>query len=175
MNLGVSDEEYLNQLLLPVADLSTLRHWPQGSSTLVYVAVADLSTLLKPFTFIAIKDFNVIWISIFWLWSYLMKVIRAHLICFFRIAPNKSIIHSLFKTQPSIRWHSMQVIEPHTTIYDKVCRWLATGRWFYPGTLVSSTNKSDCHDITEILLKVAINTINQSINHNHCVSYISFI
>jgi hypothetical protein len=28
------------------------------------------------------------------------------------------------------------------------------------GTLVSSTNKNDCHDIAEILLKVALNTIN---------------
>jgi hypothetical protein len=32
--------------------------------------------------------------------------------------------------------------------------------WFSPGTLVSSTNKTDCYDITEILLKVALNTIN---------------
>jgi hypothetical protein len=32
-----------------------------------------------------------------------------------------------------------------------------------PGTAVSSTNKTDCHDITEILLKVAVNTINQPI------------
>jgi hypothetical protein len=30
---------------------------------------------------------------------------------------------------------------------------------FLPGTLVSSTNKTDHHDITEILLKVALNTI----------------
>jgi len=29
-----------------------------------------------------------------------------------------------------------------------------------PGTLVSSTNKTDRHDITEILLKVALNIIN---------------
>ena len=28
-----------------------------------------------------------------------------------------------------------------------------------PGTPVSSTNKTDCHDITEILLKVELNTI----------------
>jgi hypothetical protein len=28
-----------------------------------------------------------------------------------------------------------------------------------PGTLVSSKNKTDRHDITEILLKVALNTI----------------
>ena len=29
-----------------------------------------------------------------------------------------------------------------------------------PGTPVSSTNKTDRHDITEILLKVALSTIN---------------
>jgi hypothetical protein len=33
-------------------------------------------------------------------------------------------------------------------------------RWFSPGTPVSSSNKIDHHDITEILLKVALNTIN---------------
>jgi hypothetical protein len=37
-----------------------------------------------------------------------------------------------------------------------------TGRWFSPGTPVSSTNKTDCHDIIEILLKVALDTINQA-------------
>jgi hypothetical protein len=31
-----------------------------------------------------------------------------------------------------------------------------TGRWFSPGPPVSSTNKTDRHDITEILLKVAL-------------------
>jgi hypothetical protein len=31
---------------------------------------------------------------------------------------------------------------------------------FSPGTPVSSTNKTDHHDIAEILLKVALNTIN---------------
>jgi hypothetical protein len=34
-----------------------------------------------------------------------------------------------------------------------------TGRWFSPGTLVSSTNKTYCQDITELLLKMALNTI----------------
>jgi hypothetical protein len=34
-----------------------------------------------------------------------------------------------------------------------------TGQWFSSGTAVSSTNKTDYHDITEILLKVALNTI----------------
>ena len=36
-----------------------------------------------------------------------------------------------------------------------------TGRWFSPGTPVSFTNKTDHHDITEILVKVVLNTINQ--------------
>jgi hypothetical protein len=48
-----------------------------------------------------------------------------------------------------------------TTLCDKVCQWLAPSLWFYQGTPVSSTNKTDCHNITEILLKVALNTINQ--------------
>jgi len=43
-----------------------------------------------------------------------------------------------------------------TTLCDQVCQPLAAGRWFSP---VSSTNKTDRHDITEILLKVAISTI----------------
>jgi hypothetical protein len=47
-----------------------------------------------------------------------------------------------------------------TTLCDKVRQLLATGRWFSLGTPVSSTNKIDRHDITEILLKVALNTIN---------------
>jgi len=45
------------------------------------------------------------------------------------------------------------------TLCDKVCQWLATGQWFSPSTPVSSNNKTDSHDITEILLKVALNTI----------------
>jgi hypothetical protein len=33
--------------------------------------------------------------------------------------------------------------------------------WFSLGTPVSSTNKADHHDITEILLKVALTTIKE--------------
>jgi hypothetical protein len=36
---------------------------------------------------------------------------------------------------------------------------LVTGQWFSPGTPVSSINKTDQHDIAEILLKGALNTI----------------
>jgi hypothetical protein len=42
------------------------------------------------------------------------------------------------------------------TLCDKVCQWLVAGQWFSP---VSSTNTTDRHEISEILLKVALNTI----------------
>ena len=37
--------------------------------------------------------------------------------------------------------------------------WLVAGRWFPPGTPVSSTNNTDHYDIAEIFLKMAWNTI----------------
>jgi hypothetical protein len=51
-----------------------------------------------------------------------------------------------------------------TALCDKVCQRLETGRWFSPGTPVSSIDKTDRHDIAEILMKEALNTKNQ-INH----------
>jgi hypothetical protein len=49
-----------------------------------------------------------------------------------------------------------------TIVCDKACQLLATCGWFSP---VSSTNKTDRHDIYDILLEVTINTIkpNQAI------------
>ena len=51
-----------------------------------------------------------------------------------------------------------------TTLCDSLSV-TATGQWFSPGTAVSDTNKTDRHDITEILLKVALNTINLNQPH----------
>ena len=47
-----------------------------------------------------------------------------------------------------------------TAASDKVYQLLAHGRWFSPGTPASSTTETGCHDITEILLNVALSTIN---------------
>ena len=55
--------------------------------------------------------------------------------------------HQICDFEPRSWW---SVID--TTLYDKVCQWLVKGRWFYPGTPIYSTNKSDHHNITEILL-----------------------
>jgi hypothetical protein len=41
-----------------------------------------------------------------------------------------------------------------------------TARWFSQGSPVSSTNEIDRHDITEILLKAALNTLSQLLQIN---------
>ena len=46
-----------------------------------------------------------------------------------------------------------------TTLCDKVCQLHVAGRWSSPGSPVSSINKIDLHDITEILLKITLTTI----------------
>ena len=43
---------------------------------------------------------------------------------------------------------------------------LQQGRWFSP---VSSTSKTDRHDIAEILLKVVLNTITPPVLHKKCL------
>ena len=73
-------------------------------------------------------------------------------------------LHYIMLYQVHLAWAGFElttvvVIDTDTTLCDKVCQWLATGRWFSPGIRVSSTNKTDRHDITEILLKVALSTI----------------
>ena len=58
-----------------------------------------------------------------------------------------------------------------TTLCDKVCQCLAVCRWLSLGTPVSSTYKTDHHDIAEIVLKVALNTIN---NINTVFNFVPF-
>jgi hypothetical protein len=64
-----------------------------------------------------------------------------------------SITTTVVSSNPA---HARGVLD--TTVCDKVCQWAATDRWFSLGTLVSSINKTYRQDITEIVLKVALNT-----------------
>ena len=66
--------------------------------------------------------------------------------------------HFSYEFKPYSRWSVL-----NATLCDKICQSLATCQWFSPGTLVSSTNKTDCHDIAEILLKMALNAISQNL------------
>ena len=73
-------------------------------------------------------------------------------------------------------WIPLMVSVLDTTLCDKVCQWLAAGRGFSPGNPVSSINKTDRHDITEILLKVVLNTITLTPNWSimHCQKIVLF-
>ena len=72
-------------------------------------------------------------------------------------------------------WVRISIRARCTTLCDKVCQWLATDRWFSPGPLVSSTNKSEHHDITEILLKAALNTCTIKQTNKHIPHDIGFL
>ena len=79
-----------------------------------------------------------------WSWSYRSWI--------YNYLCNKCLSPQTLWVRIPLRWCVLD-----TTLCDKVCKWLAAGRWFSPGTRISSTNKIDRQDITEILLKVALN------------------
>ena len=72
---------------------------------------------------------------------------------------------------PLILWVLLPLKSRCTTLWHKVCQWLAAGLWFSLSPPFSSNNKTDRHDITEILLKVALNTINLKKKSFSCVLY----
>ena len=75
------------------------------------------------------------------------------------------VVVGFITTYAIIAYHHYREFDSHSckvySIQHYVMKfvWLATGLWFFAGTPVSSTNKTDRHNITEILLKVALNTI----------------
>ena len=78
---------------------------------------------------------------------------------------HSSWIYNLLCSQflsPLMLWVRMSIKARCTTLCDTVCQWFAIGQWFSPGPPVSSTIKTDRHDIPEILLKVALGTIKQT-------------
>jgi hypothetical protein len=66
--------------------------------------------------------------------------------------------------------HSNSYTITTVIIADKVYQLLVHGRWFSPGTPASFITKAGRHDIAEILLEVALRTINQIESINHCIA-----
>jgi hypothetical protein len=52
------------------------------------------------------------------------------------------------------RYYTLGVLD--TTLCDKVCQWLSADLWFSLGTPVSSTNNTDCQEITKIHVVVQL-------------------
>jgi hypothetical protein len=61
-------------------------------------------------------------------------------------------------------WFQIIIIKSQDSFFFYCIYASATGQWFSPGTPISSTNIIDRHDITQILLKVALSTINKPTN-----------
>jgi hypothetical protein len=55
---------------------------------------------------------------------------------------NQSIKQSINQLANQSINQSMESHSGDTTLCDKVCQWLTTGRWFSPGTQVFPTNKT---------------------------------
>ena len=93
-------------------------------------------------------------------------------ICVYYFIVLSCCLHSYCEFEPC-SWRGVL----DTTLYDKVCQWLSSGWWFSPVNPVSFTNKIDRHDITEILLKTAWNTITltQIVVIEDSFNYILFI
>jgi hypothetical protein len=68
---------------------------------------------------------------------------------------------------PLMLWVRISIRAKCTTLCDKVWQWLATGLWFSQSPPVSSINRTDHHDINEILLKVALKQTNKQKQTNH--------
>jgi hypothetical protein len=124
--------------------------------------------------------FNVNWKKSWWTSHLFQFTDKLYILKHFTNNVYLSILKKIIKHTKSIPSNSYQPITirrgfaPGFVYYKKGCtrlvatshkvyQLLAHGRWFSPGTPASSTTKTGRHDIAEILLKVALNTKNQSI------------
>jgi len=68
---------------------------------------------------------------------------------------------------PLMLWVRLPLRAMYTTLCDKVCQWPLIDRWFFPGPPVSSTNKTDRHDITEIIVESGVKHHKTNIHDKH--------
>ena len=132
----------MNYIVVCLWCLETNRVWRQGLSTMWYI-----STGFNQWWGRGNSDWcripRILWVEgSTWLWSHSWKDLQL---------PMQSV-------PITTKVASSNLAQARWTLCDKVCQWLEKGLWFTLSTLVSSTNKTHRHDITEILLKVELNT-----------------
>ena len=106
--------------------------------------------------------YDIVWIMSYFLWHSASYVIISMVLC--EMCHFCDIVYNYLCNQclsPLTMWVQTPLRRGvlDTALCDKVCQWLVEGRWF---SLLSSTSKTDCHDISEILIKVVLNTINKT-------------
>ena len=78
-------------------------------------------------------------------------------------SPKRTSNHYCIECNLFSPWYSWTiahlVLSNNHTLAHTLTQWLATGRWFSPGIPISSTNKTDHHDLTEIVLKVVLTIV----------------
>jgi hypothetical protein len=110
-------------------------------------------------------------LEVFWFWYHDSVSICTHIYLgkqhIISVLPMQSVP---IPTKSLTLWVEIPLMVSCTpyNIIDEVFQWLAC-LWFSPDSPVSSTNKTVCHNITETLLKVALNTI--TLTHYHCRKY----
>ena len=110
----------------------------------------DFSCILC--TYITYRGLSWSWSYGSWIYNYLCNQTQC-------LSPLTLWVLTLFMgrcTRYNIMWSSLSVTCNRSVVFS--------------GYSFSSTNKTDCHDITEILLKVVLNTINQNY-----ITYINII
>jgi hypothetical protein len=157
---------YWSVLLVEVSGVARENHWPVADK-LYHIMLLSMEIVLILKVMNERSLIYCCWINMNNSWCESLYTITIHI---YLRGPSwlwsygSWIYNYLFNQclSPLMLWVWISIKARCTTLCDKVCQWLATGRWFSLGPPVSSTNKTDHYDITEILQKMALNTIKQT-------------
>jgi hypothetical protein len=79
------------------------------------------------------------------IWKHVDKVKNSYVFMLIFILSFCKLICKYSISRKSLKLYHIMLYQVHLTSY--FCQWLAVDRWFSPGTQVSSTNKTECHDV----------------------------
>ena len=131
VTLSTCDSVWYKLVLVMLVTLSRSILWWRSFQKLVVHTNIDIYVFIVNIGMTDTKSFSPLFINVLHfnlLINHWTIEIFAGMIC--------KLLHFVFKFIP----HFFPNSELDTTLCDKVCQWLATGRWCSPSTPVSSTN-----------------------------------